>query len=92
MIRGRSHPTRPRPASTAVTEIFDSEIVVYCEKTQRMHCFNREAAIVWALCDGTNDLDDIVDQAATLHGVAPQVIRSNVLAAIDEFCALRILR
>jgi len=44
------------------------ELLVYDLRTDKAHCLNRSAAMVWKLCDGTNSVDDIVRQFKSAGG------------------------
>jgi hypothetical protein len=89
----RSEPRRrPAPAHSAVTEAFDDELVVYCERSQRLHCLDRRASLIWALCDGTRDVDGIVREAASAAGVDPSMVSADVESTIREFHELGLLR
>lgn len=82
----------PRPEPTATTSVFGDEVVVYCERTERMHCFDRSASLVWALCDGSRDVEMIVDEAATLVGLSPDEVRAEIELALMQFRELGIIR
>ncbi|MGH9223717.1 MAG: PqqD family protein [Acidimicrobiales bacterium] len=72
--------------------LFDDEFVVYCERTERMHCLDRPASVVWALCDGTRTVEGVVGEVAELAGSEPDAVRSDVVATVDRFRELGILR
>lgn len=84
--------SRPRPATTATTAAFEKEVVVYCERTQRVHCLDRFASIVWALCDGTRTVSAIVAEAASLTEHPTEEVRHHVEAALSQFRDLGITR
>jgi hypothetical protein len=44
------------------------ELLVYDLRTDKAHCLNRSAALVWKLCDGTNSVDDIVRKFEATDG------------------------
>lgn len=67
-------------------------MVVYCERTERMHCLNRSASVVWALCDGSRDVACVVRATADIAGVDPDAVRTHVEDAVTEFRQLGILR
>ena len=46
------------------------------------------AAAVWACCDGSRQVDNIVQELAGDYGVAASTIRDDVLTAIQEFSDL----
>lgn len=94
-MRTRFRPRwRPTPTPTATTADVggEDELVVYCERTERMHCLNHSASIVWALCDGTRDVAAVVRATADVARTDPDAVRAQVEAAIAELRELGILR
>lgn len=83
---------RPRPSTTASTEEFGEELVVYCERTQRMHCLDRQASIIWALCDGRRDLGSIATETTQVLGIDSEALREDVKKTVERFRALGLLR
>lgn len=83
---------RPSPAYDAATEVFGDEVVVYCEDTQSLHCLDPRASVIWALCDGARDVEDIVRETAQVAGVEPAAVRGDVEATIGTFQELGLLR
>lgn len=66
-------------------------MVVYCQRSERIHCLDRPASVVWALRDGTRDLDGVEEVAAMIGG-DPGRLRRDVAAVVGQFQALGILR
>lgn len=61
------------------------ELLVYDLRTDKAHCLNRSAAMVWKLCDGTNSVDDIVRQfKAGGGGTITQDFVWLALSQLDE--------
>lgn len=89
---GGKYRKRPSPVPSATGVTFDGEIVVYCERAEQMHCLDRPASVVWALCDGTRDIDQIVDGVAELAGREPVSVRGDVEAAVAKFRELGIVK
>ena len=58
------------------------EVLVYDLDTNRAHCLNESAALVWQSCDGTNSVRDIVKQFETCGG--GKVDEDFVWLAIDQ--------
>jgi len=50
-----------RQNAIVVQELTD-EVLVYDLDSNRAHCLNRSAALVWKSCDGSNTINDIVKQ------------------------------
>jgi hypothetical protein len=65
-----------------VTERLEDELVVYDTRTQTAHCLSRDAAFVWAQCDGRSSQGQIADRL----GISPEAVRRAVAALHD--CAL----
>ncbi len=83
---------RPRPVATATTVAFDDEVVVYCERHERMHCLDRCASAVWALCDGSRTPLQVAAEVAVLSGADAGQVRADVEGLLGRLCALGILR
>lgn len=90
-MSGGVRPCRPAPARTAATEEFGTELVVYCERTERMHCLDDRASVIWALCDGSREMGQIVEETAAAFRAAPEAVRSDVEATVDQFHKLGLL-
>ena len=39
-----------------VMQDVDDELLIYDLQTDKAHCLNRSAVLVWKLCDGTNSI------------------------------------
>lgn len=87
----RRLPRRPAQAAGTSSEVFDDEIVVFCERTERLHCLNTSASTLWALCDGSRDLEAIVAEVAKLANTQEEAVRSSVEQGIYDLCQLGIL-
>lgn len=79
----------PRPDLTVVE--VDDEISIFNPTTGRAVLLNQTASDVWLLCDGTLDLDGILDRLALAYGRSPEQLRPDVLEAIDRFRAEQLL-
>ena len=90
--RPRRQGWRPRPAATATSVAFDDEVVVYCERRERMHCLDPCASLVWALCDGSRTASQVAAEAAALSGASAGQLRADVDGLLAQLCELGILR
>src|SRR4029079_17713697 len=45
-----------------VVQEMPDEVLVYDLNSNKAHCLNQSAAFVWKSCDGTNSIEDIVQQ------------------------------
>ncbi len=51
----------PRKASALEVHLIDDQVVVFETGTDRVHCLNPTAALVFELCDGSRPVAAIVD-------------------------------
>jgi hypothetical protein len=51
-----------------VTLDVTDETLVYDLETNKAHCLNRSAALIWKLCDGTNNIGDIARRFEETNG------------------------
>jgi len=70
-----------RQAGLVVQEMPD-EVLVYDMDTNKAHCLNRSAALVWKSCDGNNSVVDIMRQFEQSGG--GKVTEDFVWLAIDQ--------
>ncbi|MBX3287245.1 MAG: PqqD family protein [Actinobacteria bacterium] len=60
----------PRARREGLTvETIDNEVLVFDEASQRMHCLNRSAALVWAYCDGRTPVAEMARRLGSELGV-----------------------
>lgn len=83
---------RLTPSPTATTAVVDGDLVVYCERSERIHCLDRSASLVWALCDGTRNLAAVVDEVAVVVAKASGDVKADVKDIVARFRTLGILR
>lgn len=78
-----NNPNNPmaRQNGLVVQEMPD-EVLVYDLDTNKAHCLNQSAALVWKSCDGTNSVGDIVRQFESTGG--GKVTEDFVWLAIDQ--------
>lgn len=65
-----------------VVQEMPDEVLVYDLDTNKAHCLNQSAALVWKSCDGTNSVGDIVRQFESTGG--GKVTEDFVWLAIDQ--------
>lgn len=58
------------------------EVLVYDMETNKAHCLNKTAALVWKSCDGSRSVPQIADHVGKLSG--QQVTDDFVWLAIDQ--------
>lgn len=78
-----NNPNNPmaRQNGLVVQEMPD-EVLVYDLDTNKAHCLNQSAALVWKSCDGSNSVADIVRQFDSTGG--GKVTEDFVWLAIDQ--------
>jgi len=78
-----NNPNNPlaRQNGLVVQEMPD-EVLVYDLDTNKAHCLNQSAALVWKSCDGNNSVGDIVRQFESTGG--GKVTEDFVWLAIDQ--------
>ncbi len=65
-----------------VVQEMPDEVLVYDLDTNKAHCLNQSAALVWKSCDGSNSVGDIVRQFESNGG--GKVTEDFVWLAIDQ--------
>jgi hypothetical protein len=57
--------------------------IVYQKERDRVHHLNRTAAIVFELCDGTSQAQDVVERVAEIYALGPSA-HGEIRAALDQ--------
>ena len=70
-----------RKTGLVIQEVPD-EVLVYDLETNKAHCLNQSAAMVWRSCDGTNSVSEIAKLVETQAG--GKVNEDFVWLAIDQ--------
>ncbi len=65
-----------------VTQEMSDEVLVYDLNTDKAHCLNQTAALVWKACNGKNSIADIVESLENRTG--SKVSENLVWLAIDQ--------
>ena len=79
-------PSNPRVRPDVIFRQLSDDWVIFDPVSNQIHVLNLSAALVWASCDGTRGLDDIVrGVAASYDGTTEDAVRSDVEAALDRF-------
>ncbi|HEV7700664.1 MAG TPA: PqqD family protein [Pyrinomonadaceae bacterium] len=79
---------KARQSGLVIQEMPD-EVLVYDLETNKAHCLNQSAAMIWKSCDGTNTVADIVREFES-NG-AGQVSEDFVWLAIDQLSENQLL-
>jgi hypothetical protein len=70
-----------RKSGLVVQEVPD-EVLVYDLETNKAHCLNKSAAMIWRSCDGNNSVSEIAELVETQAG--GKVTEDFVWLAIDQ--------
>jgi hypothetical protein len=83
MMNNPKNPQNPMARQTGlVVQEMPDEVLVYDLDTNKAHCLNQSAALVWKSCDGKNSVMDIVREFESTG--AGQVSEDFVWLAIDQ--------
>lgn len=74
----------PRAHPKVTCADLDGEAVLYDERSGALHLLNLTAARIWACCDGSGSVDEIVSDLAVVYGIEPTEIRGQVLALVRD--------
>jgi len=81
-----NNPQNPLARKTGlVIQEVPEEVLVYDLETNKAHCLNKSAALVWQSCDGTRSVSDIAAYVGTQSG--EKVTDDFVWLAIDQLNA-----
>ena len=81
------HPARDPSVETAV---FETEVVIYDDRSGTVHHLNPSASAIWLLLDG-RPLAAVIDRLTQSTGVARDDLRRDVLQAVAELRAADLL-
>ena len=77
-----------RKAGLVIQEVPD-EVLVYDLETNKAHCLNQSAAMIWRSCDGNNTVSEIAELVGAQAG--GKVTEDFVWLAIDQLSQNRLL-
>lgn len=84
--------SRIGPSSPDTTELeLDGRIHVYSPVTQQLVALNETASDVWRLCDGEHSGEEVVQLLSRSYDVDADLVRADVLAALERFVELGLL-
>ncbi|MGI9316716.1 MAG: pyrroloquinoline quinone biosynthesis peptide chaperone PqqD [bacterium] len=75
----------PHPADGFELEEIDGEILLYSPSATRSVYLNSTASLIWRLCDGRQNVAEIVDQLKQAFPEAEQNIEQDVTRSIQLF-------
>jgi len=74
----------PARAPGVVTEDFEGEVLIYHRRTGEVHRLDSIGAVVWRCLDGRTSVDELVEDLASVFGVDPGVVRSDVADLLER--------
>lgn len=83
--------TKPKARDDLALVELDGEAVVYAEESGAVHHLNPTATVVFALCDGTATVEEIVRDLSGAFGVDAAQIEPEVRQLLREFRELGLL-
>ena len=83
---------RPCTRNNLEAEIIGNEIFLYDSASDdAVYRLNNGAAVIWILCDGSRDLNEIVCEITTGYQLDQEEVRAQVKTAIESFRQLNLL-
>jgi len=76
---------QPRAQPDVMAEEIGDEIVLFHPGHNRGYVLNPTAAFVWSCCDGTNSVEAIVNDLASVYGQPEPVVRGDVCEVLSAF-------
>jgi len=79
--------TDHRPKQAGYLNEYEGEdaLIVYDSRTGVCYQLNPSAAVIWRLCDGTNQVSDIVDQIKQVYNLDSDVAEADVRKVLGQF-------
>ncbi len=82
---------RPAQHENVFEQELDDETVLYDSRDDSTHILNLTAAMVWELCDGQNDVDEIAAEVANRFELSPEKVEPDVRRILGQFTAARLV-
>ncbi|HXH76819.1 MAG TPA: PqqD family protein [Bacteriovoracaceae bacterium] len=76
----------------AYKTIGDEAIILDTKIGREVHQLNEVATVVWNLCNGTHDIQSMVEKVCTEFEVEPAVAERDIKALLAEFNSKSLLR
>lgn len=87
-----SNEWRPRPVDGIRTEAVGDELILLDKQSKRVHQLDRVGARIFACCDGTTPVDDIVVTLLQEFDVSPDRLEHDVWELLERMRILKILQ
>ncbi|GAG21366.1 unnamed protein product [marine sediment metagenome] len=83
---------KPRPKQGISEEWIGEEIFLYdSEVDDGVLCLNSGAALIWLLCDGTREVEDIAGELATSFYLSEEQVLSEVRDTVTQLKTIGLL-
>ena len=63
-------------------------LLLHDERRHQVHRLNATGMLVWAACDGTSPVDEVVEEFAAASGSAPDLVAADVRTLLDDLTGL----
>ena len=83
----------PSPKFDVESRALDDELFLINpdDATTAVHCLNGGAALIWLLCDGTRDVETIVDEISSAFDLPADEVLDDVRKTVAHLESLRLL-
>lgn len=78
-------------ADNVISRRIGDEIVLIRDDAQATHVLNKTAAIIWEMCDGQLDVDEIATRLSDRFAVAFDEVRADTRELIDKLVRAGVL-
>ena len=68
-----------------------NEVIIYNKLSQKVHVFNKTAMDIWILCDGHNEIENMIDKLEARYSISRKELRADIIEAINTFEKLQLL-
>jgi hypothetical protein len=84
-------PSQPRHRDRVLVERVEDETVLLDLDSGLYFALNEVGARVWELCDGTRDVDTIVEVVTAEYDAEATAVRADVIELLEQLAAERLL-
>ena len=81
----------PKARTDVAAAEVDGDVVLYDERSSQLHILNPTAGVVWAHCDGSASLAQIIDELSRIFGVEGSQLADDVTTMVRDLGDLGVL-
>lgn len=81
----------PRGRTDVASVEIDGDVVLYDERTGNLHAMNPSAGVVWARCDGSASVGQLIDELGRDFPVERSVLAADVVSLVRHLARLGVL-